>query len=98
MYRFYRALQIKSGFSEKTANVTHLRNSLRTCVVPKNLWDRSCGYGGAVRIDLEDYFGQKWSQTMSGLHINWNCMLVDLSETNSVIGIFSRYVLSCCDL
>ena len=43
--------------------------------------------------DLEDYFGQKWSQIMSGLHINRNCMLVDLSETDSVIGIFSRKVL-----
>ena len=43
-----------------------------------------------VRMDLEDYFGQKWSQTMSGLHINRNCMLVDLSETDSVIVFFSR--------
>ena len=50
----------------------------------KILWDRSCGYSGAVRIDLEDYFGQKWSQ------INRNCMLMDLSETDSVISIFSR--------
>ena len=31
---------------------------------------------GAVRIDLDDYFGQKLSQTMSGLHINRNCKLV----------------------
>ena len=48
MYRFYRALQITSRFSEKIANVTHLRYSLRTWVVPKNplepflqIW-RSC--------------------------------------------------------
>ena len=26
----------------------------------KFLWDRSCGYSVAVRVDLEDYFGQKW--------------------------------------
>ena len=42
-----------------------------------------------VRMDLEDYFGQKWSQTMSGLHIKRICMLVDLSETDSVIVFFS---------
>ena len=56
----------------------------------KILWDCSCGYSGAVRIDLKDYFGQKCSQTMSGPHINLNCMLVDLSETDSIISIFSR--------
>ena len=55
----------------------------------KILWDRSCGYSGAVRIDLEDYFDQKWSQTMSGLHINSNCMLVDLPETDSGIDMFA---------
>ena len=36
---------------------------------------------------MEDYFGQKCSQTMSGLHMNRNCMLVDLSETDKLIDI-----------
>ena len=63
---------------------------LRNYEVLKILWDRSCAYGAAVRVDLEDYFGQKLSQTMPGLHINQNCMLVYLSETDSVLGIFSR--------
>ena len=35
---------------------------------------------------------------MSGLHIKQNCILVDLSETDCVIYIFSRLVLNCCDL
>ena len=43
-------------------------------------------------MDLEDYFGQKWSLTMSGLHINRNCMMVDLLETNSRIDIFATRV------
>ena len=76
-------------FSEKIANVTHLRSNLSTCVVPKILWKRSCGYSAAVRVDLEDYFGQKWSQTMSGLHKNRKCMLVDLSGTDSILGILA---------
>ena len=59
MYGFYWALLIMSRFfKNKIANVAHLRSNLHTCVVPKVLWDRSCGYSGAVRIDLEDYFGQ----------------------------------------
>ena len=69
MYGFYRAFQITSRFLAKIANVTHLRINLHTCVVPKILWDRSCGYSGAVRIDSKGYFGQIWYQTMSGLHI-----------------------------
>ena len=66
--------------------------------MPKILLDRYCRYSAAVRVDLEDYFCQQWSQTMSGLHINRNCMLVDLLETDSVLGIFSRQFLSCFDL
>ena len=72
-------------FSGKKANVTHLRSNLRTCMVRYILWDRSCSYRAAVRVDLEDYFGQKWLQTLSGLHKNQNCMLVDLSRINSVL-------------
>ena len=45
-------------FSEKIAKVTHLHSNLLTWVVPKILLDRSCGYSGAVRIDLEDYVGR----------------------------------------
>ena len=57
--------------------------------MPKILLDRSCGYSGAVRIDLEDYFGQKWLQTMSGLHITEIACWWILSETDSVIGILA---------
>ena len=64
----------------------------------KILWDHSCGYSAAVRVHLEDYFAQEWSQTMSGLHINQNCMLVDLLETDSVLGILADSFLSCCYL
>ena len=90
MYRFYRALQITPPFfGENSYNVTHLRINLRTCIVPKIFWDRSCGYNRAVRIDLEDYFCQKLSQTMLGLRINRNCILVDLPETDSGIDNFA---------
>ena len=51
--------------------------------------DHSCGYSKAVRVDLEDYFGQKWLQTLSGLHKKRNYMLVDLSGTNSVLSVFA---------
>ena len=43
----------------------------------------------AVRVDLEDYFSQKWSQTLSGLHEHRNCMLLDLSGTDSVLCILA---------
>ena len=89
MYGFYLALQITSYVFAIIANVTHLPTNLRTCEVPKILWDRSLGYSGAVRIDSKNYFGQMWLQTMSGLHINRNCMLVDLSEIESVIDILA---------
>ena len=86
---FSTASQITSRFLEKIANITHIRSNLRTCIVPKYPLGPFLRLCVAVRVDLEDYFGQKWSQTMSGLHKNRNCMLVDLSGTDSVLGILA---------
>ena len=77
-------------FSEKIGNVTHLRSKLRTFVMSKILYDRSCGYSEAVRVDSEDYFSQEWSQTLSDLREHQNSMLVDLSGTDRVL-----YILAC---
>ena len=56
-------------FSAKIANATHMHINLRTWEVPKNPLGPSCGYSGAVRMNSKGYFGQMWSQAMSGLHI-----------------------------
>ena len=53
-------------------------SSIDTCVVSENDLRSFCGYSVAVKVDLEDYFSQEWSQTLSGPHEHQNSMLVDL--------------------